>query len=211
MKRLNYSIFILIFSIFGALAQNSPDAETVINDFLNSTKSSAIRSNFSLKIIEKNELNSQSLKGTFTMKANKFVLEMADSKAWFDGVTLWVYLTDANEVSITEPTSDELSAINPVAVLEGYKAKSTIKFSDKKSSQNHIVVLRPKQKKEDFSLIEVQISKSAKELVSLSLTDKNGVKTQLNFANYQKGLNLGNDYFKFNKNNYKQVIINDLR
>ena len=109
MNKFTYSIAILIFSIPGIFAQNNPDAERVINNLLNSAKTNAIKTNFKLSVTEKNALNSHSNSGTFILKANKFVLEMDETKAWFDGKTQWAYMEQNNEVSITEPTDTELA------------------------------------------------------------------------------------------------------
>ena len=100
MKRFSYSILVLIISIFSASAQNNTDAEKIINNLLTSVKTSAIRTNFNLKITEKNALNSQSNSGIFTLKGDRFVLEMDETKAWFDGKTQWAYMVQNNEVSI---------------------------------------------------------------------------------------------------------------
>ena len=129
MKRFSYSILVLIISIFSASAQNNTDAEKIINNLLTSVKTSAIRTNFNLKITEKNALNSQSNSGIFTLKGDRFVLEMDETKAWFDGKTQWAYMVQNNEVSITEPTAQEVASINPMAILSGYKAKSVVRFS----------------------------------------------------------------------------------
>ena len=56
MKRFSYSILVLIISIFSASAQNNTDAEKIINNLLTSVKTNAIRTNFNLKITEKNRV-----------------------------------------------------------------------------------------------------------------------------------------------------------
>lgn len=211
MKRFSNSILLLIISILPVLAQNNADAEKIINNLLISLKSNAIQTNFTLKVSEKNAVNSQSNSGTFTLKGDKFTLEMNDTKAWFDGKTQWAYMMESNEVSITEPTSDELAAINPMAILAGYKAKSIVKFSKKNSAQNHIIELTPKTKSNDFALIEVQIAKANQNLVSILMTDKKGMITLLSLHNYQKGIKVSDDVFTFNKSKFKNVFVNDLR
>jgi outer membrane lipoprotein-sorting protein len=211
MKQFTYSIVVLIISIHTAFSQNNTDAETVINNYLASVKTSAIRTNFKLIVTEKNKVNSQTNSGMFTLKGNKFVLEMDETKAWFDGKTQWAYVAESNEVSITEPTVDEIASINPLAILAGYKAKSNVRFSKTKSAQNHIIELMPKNKNNDFSKITVQINKANNQLVSIIMIDKKANITTLLLQNYQKVTKLNDDFFVFNKNAYKNVTINDLR
>lgn len=211
MTRFTYSIVVLIISIFSLQAQNNTDAEKVIDNLLNTAKTSAIKTNFNLSVTKKNAVNSQSGSGTFTLKGNKFVLEMEGMKAWFDGKTQWAYMEQSNEVSITEPTEAELAQTNPMAILLGYKAKCIVRFSKTKSSQNHIVEMIPKLKNSDFIKIEVQVNKNSGNLVSIKLTDKKNTSTLLTLTNYHKGVKLSDDVFVFNKAKFKGVTMNDLR
>lgn len=211
MKRLTYSICLLIISIVTVSAQNKADAEKVVSDLLAQMRSSAITVSFTLKVSGKNSVNSQQNSGTFTLKANKFVLEMDELKAWFDGKTQWAYLTESNEVTITEPTEAELAQTNPLAILSAYKSKCLIKFSKTASAQYYLIDMLPRDKKSDFTKIEVQVAKSSGNLVSIKMTGKNGQTTLLSLSNYRKGVKVTDDMFVFNKARFKGVSVNDLR
>lgn len=211
MNRLTISIFALIFSIFCVNAQKNADAEKLITDLLVSAKSNAIKTNFKLTFFEKNAVNSQSSSGTFIIKGNKFVLEMSDMKVWFDGKTQWSYLKNNNEVSISEPTEKELGETNPMAILSGFRNKSTIRFSKSKSTQNHIIEMIPKTKNKDFSKVEVLINKTNGHLVSIKLNADNGSGSILSLTNFQKGISTTENLFVFDKSKFKGVMINDLR
>ncbi|MFZ4582613.1 MAG: LolA family protein, partial [Paludibacter sp.] len=169
------------------------------------------KTNFQLSVTQKNAVTSQPILGTFTMKASKFMLEMNETKVWFDGKTQWAYSISDNEVSITEPNQDELATINPMAILSGFKAKSTIKLSKQKATQNHIIELIPKNKKEEFTKVEVQINKSNSNLALIKLYDKKGSITTLNLTKYQQISKITDEIFVFNKTKFKGVTINDLR
>lgn len=211
MKRLTYSILALIISISSIQAQKAADAEKLITNFLTNAKTNAIKTNFKLTVTEKNAVNLQSSSGSFTMKGNKFVLEMDQLKAWFDGKTQWSYMVDNNEVSITEPTDKELGETNPMALLSNYKAKFGIRFSKTKSAQNHIIEMIPKVKNDDFSKVEVSLNKANGNLSSIKISDKKGKTTNLIVTNFQKGIRVADNIFTFDKSKYKGVLINDLR
>ncbi|MGB4413913.1 MAG: outer membrane lipoprotein carrier protein LolA [Paludibacter sp.] len=211
MTRFTYSIAVLIISILGLSAQNNTDAENVINNLLSSVKTNAIKTSFRLSVKEKNTVNSHSSSGTFTLKANKFVLEMDEMQAWFDGKTQWAYMAQNNEVSITEPTEKELAETNPMAILSGYKTKTVIRFSKTKSTNNYVVEMIPKVKNNDFTKIEIQVNKTTGNLVSIKLFSKNSSTTLLTLTNYQKGIKVSDDVFVFNKARFKGVTVNDLR
>lgn len=209
--KLKLSIILFIISISGLTAQNNADAEKVIDQLISSVKTNAIRTNFKLVVNEKNAVNSQSVTGTFTLKGSKFILDMGNAKVWFDGKTQWSYMSDDNEVSVTEPSQEELATTNPMAVIAGFKQKSVTKFAKTQSVQNHIIELIPSQTKADFKKVEVQVNKSNGNLVSLKLTDKKGVISSLILTNYQKAGNVSDKSFTFDKSAFKGVTVNDLR
>ena len=209
--RLRLSIILFIFSIESLNAQNNTDAEKVINNLIASVKASAVKTNFQLSVTEKNGVTSQPISGTFILKANKFTIEMDETKAWFDGKTQWAYLKSDNEVTITEPTVDELAQINPMAILASFKAKSWIRFGKTKSANSELIELIPKSKKDDFAKVEVQLSKKSKVPEFIRLTDKKKSVTLLKLTNYKNIGNVTDDTFTFKKANYKNILINDLR
>jgi len=193
-------------------AQNNAQAEKTISNLLTEAKTSAVRTNFKLTISDKKDPQPMVSTGIFTLKGNKFVLEMDAMKAWFDGKTQWAYVSQNNEVSITEPTVKDLSETNPMAILSGFKSKCIIRFSTKvKSAQNFCIEMIPKIKNNDVQKIDVQINKSSGNLVSIKLANKNGGSTLLVLNNFQKGINAPDNLFVFNSAKYKGVVTNDLR
>ena len=206
------AITLVLFSLQGITAQNNAQAEKAITDLLSEAKSSAIKTNFKLVISDKKDPQPMVTTGAFTLKGNKFVLEMEAMKAWFDGKTQWAYVQQSNEISITEPTVKELSETNPMAILSGYKSKCVIRFSSKvKSAQNYCIEMIPKIKNNEIAKIDVQINKSNGNLFSIKLTNKNGGTTLLLLSNFQKGINVSDNAFVFNQAKYKGVTVNDLR
>ena len=205
-------LFVLLFSVQFAVAQSNPQAEKILTDLLNSAKTTAIKTSFRLLINEKNDAQPQTTSGVFTLKASKFFLEMDAMKVWFDGKTQWSYVHQNNEVSITEPSEKELSETNPMAVLSGFKSKCIIRFSTKtKSEQNYCLEMIPKLKNNELSKIEVQVNKNTGNLFSIKITNKNGSNSTLLTTNFQKGINIADNYFVFNPSKFKGVGINDLR
>lgn len=210
MKRFIYSICLLAFSITALFSQNNTDAERIITSTIAQAKTKAIKTNFTLSVSEKNSLNLQSTTGSFTIKGSKFILEMAEMKAWFDGKTQWAYSEQLNEVSITEPTIQELAEINPISIISAYKTKSSIQFSKTKSKENHIILMTSKAKS-DINNVEVTINKTSGNLISIKLFNANKTTTLLTLNGYQKGINLADTEFAFKKEKYKGITINDLR
>ena len=213
MKKKTIIAFAMILFTFQCLmAQNNVKAEKTITDLLTEARTSAIRTNFRLTISDKKDPQAMESTGVFTIKGNKFVLEMDAMKVWFDGKTQWAYVPHTNEVSITEPTVKELSETNPMAILSGFKNKCLIRFSPNvKSAQNYCIEMIPKVRNNDILKIEVQINKTNGNLGSIKVVNKNGGATLLSLSNFQKKVSAPDNIFVFNHAKYKGVTVNDLR
>lgn len=211
-NKIIFAFTFILFALQGISAQNNPQAEKVITDLLSEAKTSAIKTNFKLTVSDKKDPQPMVSTGVFTLKGNKFVLEMDAMKAWFDGKTQWAYVPQNKEVSITEPTVKELSETNPMAILSGFKSKCTIRFSAKvKSAQNYCIEMIPKTKNNDITKIDVQVNKANGNLSSIKLINKNGGTSLLTLSNFQKGISVSDNIFIFNSIKYKGVTVNDLR
>jgi len=211
-KRTLIAFAVILFTLQGISAQNNVQAEKKITDLLTEARTSAIKTNFKLIISDKKDPQSMVSSGVFTLKGNKFVLEMDAMKAWYDGKTQWAYVSQSNEVSITEPTVKELSETNPMAILSGFKSKCVIRFSTRvKSAQNYCIEMIPRTKNNEIIKIDVQINKNNGNLVSIKLTNKNGSASLLTLSNFQKGIHVTDNIFVFNATRFKGVSVNDLR
>jgi outer membrane lipoprotein-sorting protein len=211
MNKYILSIFLFINSIFVGFAQNNTEAERLINNFINTIKTEPVRAGFNLKISEKNGVNSQQISGTFVLKGNQFYLEMEEAQVWFDGKTQWALLKESNEVSITEPTEQELAETNPVSILSALKKVSKVQFSKVKNEKNHIIVMTPKAKNATFTKVEVQLTKATGNLSSINIQQKNGTTNHLSLHNYHKKVAVSQNTFVFDKTKFRGVTENDLR
>ena len=205
------SILLLINSILVSFSQNKTDAEQLTNNFINSFQKQTIQSDFTIKVSEKNSVNSQLISGKIVLRANQFFLESNELKVWFDGKTQWAYMKESNEVNISEPEADELAQINPIAIISAFKAASQIQFSKIKNPQNHVIELTAKNKKADFNKVIIQINKTTEDLQSIMIEYKNGTQNIIQFTNYQKGVNVKPEVFKFDKSKVRDAVVNDLR
>lgn len=201
---------VLIVGFFQMVMAQKPTAEQLLTNLLNEAKNGAVKTAFTLTLSDKR--GSQTNDGTFTIKGNKFVLEMDEMKVYFNGKTQWAYAPSQNEVSITEPTEQELSETNPMAILSTFKNKSTIRFAPKSLvNGNYNIVMTPKTAQKDIVKIEVVLNKSTNHLVSIKVFNKTGSNYLLSLSGYTTGLKFADSNFAFNTSKHKSVEINDLR
>ena len=137
MNKFKLSILAFAISIFTISAQNNTEAEKIINETVTKLNTQTLRANFKLDFFEKNNVISQSLQGNLILQAKKFHLNTPEVKAWFDGKTQWAYFAQNNEVSVTNPTTEELAETNPAMIISELRSKSTISFAKQKSNNFH--------------------------------------------------------------------------
>ena len=123
----------------------------------------------------------------------------------FDGKTQWVFISEYNEVSITEPMADELKEISPLAMIEYYVAKD--KISEGEDGAINFYPTQPKES--EYFRIELRLNKT--NLPSrLVIHQKNGDKISLVFDSLNK-TKVSDDCFVFDVVKYPNVEVNDLR
>lgn len=59
---------------------------------------------------------------SLTMSGECFILDFGEAKIYYDGTTQWAYSVADSEVTIIEPTDEELSEINPLRILQRLEA-----------------------------------------------------------------------------------------
>ncbi len=205
------SIWVFINSILFAQAQQNSDAQSIILKYLSKIRTEAVQTNFTLKVIPKNAVTSQSVSGNLIMKGNLFFLTMDDVKVWYDGKTQWAYFEESNEVTITQPTRDELAETNPMAVLSSYTSGSKATFSKVKRPGFQVIDLVSRSKNDAVKKVTIEFTKNGEQLHSIQLFNKDGSKNELSLTAYRTNAAVQSTTFTFNKAKYPGVVINDLR
>lgn len=212
MKKIIYFAALLLLSTQALMAQSEAQATAMIDEFIKMAKTNPIKADFKLSVYDSNDHVAQSQKGTFYLKKDRFRLKMDEIDIIFDGKTQWSYSASSNEVSITEPIEEELVQINPIAVISDYKDNSIIIFSrHEKSPQEDIIVMIPTIPGADFESIDVYINKQTKNLSALKMTSTSDYNIKIDFTNFQKGAVISDKTFVFDKKDYPDVYVNDMR
>lgn len=194
-----------------AYAQN---AKTIL-DKVSSTYANAggLTVGFTLNIEETKSKTTYSHDGTALMKGDKFRIEVPDGITWFDGKTQWVFAKGGDEVNVSNPSGDELASISPAAFLSLYKAGFKLNYkgeSKEKGKVLSIVEMIPTRTKE-YTKFLVYIDKATNLFSKVSLFAKDGTNTHLIINKLQSGVTHPDATFSFNKKQYPNVEIVDLR
>lgn len=201
MKKLLTS-WILALLPFCISAQNAAEAAEVLDKALAElSDDSGIRTDF-----EGTE------KGFLLMKGEKFYLNNGNIQIWYDGKTQWSYVAENEEVNISNPTVEEIQAINPYLILMRYKTDFNYAYKGKQKRNGvdgHEIVLTPKDAG-NRELIRLFISKRHQPL-ALKIEQNGETISEINVTNYQTNQKLVNEMFHFNRSHYPNVEIIDLR
>lgn len=203
MKKIIFILFAILPLIM--FAQNDKEAERRVKTVVSELKQSVYEGRFTLLYYNAQAETTDKQLGDLTIKGDKFRMTLGANETKFDGRTQWVFVSEYNEVSITEPTKEELREINPLAMIEYYVSKDKISQSD----DGAINFYPTNPKESEYFRIELRLNKT--NLPSrLVIHQKNGDKITLIFDNLNK-TKVSDDCFVFDVVKYPNVEVNDLR
>lgn len=188
----------LIFALCVAIGSFAQDAKKTMDKAVASISKSSVSVSYSAS----GQMNDA---GTLMMKGNKFCASGKTGTIWFDGKTQWTYMKSTDEVNIATPNSKKVSVLNPYAVLNLYKSGYTL--SQKKVAAGTEVYMKATGN-QTYKEIYVTLNSQMKP-VSLRFKNSKGW-TTVTLSNYQTK-SLPDSTFKFNKKQYPNAEINDLR
>lgn len=205
---------VILFLAFTSVA-SAQNARSILDKASSAyEKAGGVIATFTLDSKDTKAKETYSYDGTAHMKGDKFKIEIPDAITWFDGSTQWVYVKDTEEVNISAPTGEELQSISPSVLFNIYKKGFNLSYKGQKKEAGKTlseIELTPQKKTGDFAKIIVLIDKANNTFYKVTLIDKKGLENTLTIKKYQVGNNLSDETFKFNKNNYPNAEIIDLR
>lgn len=197
-------------------AQKDPDAKVILDKLSEKTKSyQNIQTEFKIdyKNIKDNTQNSS--KGKITIQGEKYRLIFMGAQSFFDGQTLWSYLEEVNEVNISEPEQNDNDIFSkPQEIFTIYDRDFKYQLIDQYNENDisvAIVDLYPFDIDEDYSRIRLEVNTDKYQLQSVTIFGKDGSHYIIKFFNYKTNIDLDSTYFTFNKADYPNVEVIDMR
>lgn len=138
--------------------------------------------------------------GQIVMQGNKFCITASNMICWYNGKTQWSYSTMSNEVSIMEPTANELQVVNPFAVVSNFQSAYTATLMKSSSASATVIQLKPKNARSaQFSEVVLTLNKSTNLPSKIVATMKDKSKITITLSKYQTGANFPASTFVYNK------------
>ena len=155
------------------------------------------------------EVEGGSSTGYIKLQGQKFVLNMGGSITWFDGKTMWTYLKNNDEVNVTSPSASEVAKMNPYSFLTFYKKGYTSKMGGSTAKEHEVVLTGGAGS--PYKKVVVRVNKSTNTPTSIKLTSSKDVLTTIKCNSFLKNQKYKVSTFQFNKKNYPNAEIIDLR
>lgn len=206
-------IFVLFLSL-GAIAQVDQKAKTILDQVSAKTQSyPSITADFIFKLENQAAKVNESNKGTIIIQGSKYLLSITGFEIISDGKTNWTYMTDANEVSITDATSDEGLGINTAKIFtiynQGFK-NSYLGESLSNNKQVHKIELLPTTAKE-FKKIILEIDKTNSQITSAVIYGADNITYTISIGKMDTTKKYPESTFTYNKSKYPNAEIVDMR
>ena len=201
-------IAVFLFSQLISFGQDEK-AEKILKDLSANTKSySYMDVDFDFIFINTSQDINESQKGNIKINQNKFRLDLNQQLIISDDSIQWIYLKESNELQIMEYDSqDEMISPNKLFTIyeNGYKSQ----YIELKEN-NHIIDLFPIESNE-FKNIQLHIDQDKIQLKKITLFDKNGGSFSYVITKFITDKKIDDKTFSFNKANYPDIEIIDLR
>lgn len=219
MKQFKITLIIILFT-FSSMAQNNDEALNMLNDVEKKGMSyKSIKSDIEYLLENKQDDKNEKVKGTILIKGKKFQLDIDETLTFCDGKNKWVYLTESNEVNLTEVVAsedlepEEKFMNEPLSIYSLYKndfkynITGTAEFEGKKYT---VIDLTPKSLDKPYFKIRYWISES-KDIYALKYFQKDGMRITLTFIEFKTNEKIKDSEFVFKESNYPDVEVIDLR
>jgi outer membrane lipoprotein-sorting protein len=212
-----YLIGMILLASVIAMAQQDEKAKEILNkasEKNRSYKSMAADFVFSMKNVEM-EIDEKN-QGSIKIKGQKYCVELPDvgMKMISDGTTLWNYMKDGNQVTISNLEEAGNDLMDPSSLFTIYEQGFKSKFVEEKkvgSKTVYVIDLFPDSDKYDVSKITVMIDESTLMIQSALLygTDENLYGIEVNKMETNK--NFPDSDFIFDSSKYDDIEEIDLR
>ena len=147
---------------------------TILSSFLTNLETKTLQSDFTITVAE--EVNApMNYPGELTMHGPCFKVEMFNIEAAYDGKTMYMYSPETDELTLTNPTEQELLESNPLLYAKALVPVCNIVERTSQDGSQTIVTLTPKDQTIGINRFVLKVRNS--DLMPLSVEIKEGKKT----------------------------------
>lgn len=211
MKKIRYSFVLLLFTLL-AFSLSAQNANEVVREMIAILEKTAVSAQYTLSVQEQGTNFPQIYRGNFLMFGDKFRLQADGLDARYDGKTQYIYMEQMDELSISEPTDEELLQVNPILMAKTMFVTCDMRFiQTSNSAAIYHVEFIPKEKESEVELLTLKIRKSDKMLTQVTLVSSQGIVSELGLTQQKTSVSTHDVDFVIGENDYPGAFVNDLR
>ncbi len=216
MKKI-FTFFIIITLSFGnSFGQTAPLGKDLVKSFSEKMQTyQTIKADFTFTLENLQENFSDTHKGSLKFKGKMYCLNLMGMEVYFDGTTKWQYIPEANEVTISKPsTLDGGFFDDPTQIFRNYEKDFRSKFVGERVDRGvsyYEVDLYPEDLAVSYSSIKIVFKKNNLEPVSIKYQGKDGINYIIEVNKFKPNAPLKDDDFSFEMNKHRGIVIVDLR
>ncbi len=181
-----------------------------VQEILNKTSAKiknaqGITANFSYSVKDKNNVSQGSGSGNMTLKGNKYYIKQGSNEIFFDGKQVWNF-NGSDEVHISA-ARDNADVLTPEKIINAdFKSGYTSKLVSG-SGNTYNIELIPTDKRQNFTKINLVISKATHLISSASVVDKSGNTTKFTLSNIKTNVKVQDSKFLFDVRKYPGIEV----
>lgn len=202
---------LLIISIFAlSFNSNAQSAETVFKSAVMKLKTyNNIEVTFDYNMVNTEAGIYETMEGYGLIQGNAYKLKIMGQDIICDGVTMWTYNADADEVMISEVDNSDGSG-SPFAIVDSYSDNITAKFIEENDKIKKIEA-QPLISNDNIERIIATIDANSLEIMDIHVFDKNKNEFIYDIKRFVTDQQLPADFFTFKESDYPNAEIIDMR
>lgn len=213
-------IFLLMAFFFAGttvIAQQDPKAKEILDKVTQTTQAyKSIEASFSFEMENKEQRVKESNNGSIILKGNKYKVHLNELgvEVYSDGKNIWTYMAEANEVSISEFSSDNDELMDPSKVFTIYQNGFNYKFIGEETvngKNNYVIDLFPQEKNSNYSHIKVHIDKAKMLICSAQMKGKDGNTYTVSVDQFKTDKPYNDSFFVFDPSKHPKIEVIDMR
>lgn len=214
--RLKGFIIIGLFMISHGLSKSQDDRAGKILDRLSGQTISApsVAIDFTFTVSNLRDDFMEEYDGRMTLKGEKYRISIIGMESWFDGTSIYTYMSDVNEIMISDPDEEGGLMSNPAKLFTIYREEFRYRLIGEtihSGTNLYEIDLHPIDLSHDFHTVKLFIDRDKYFLHSAVVSGKDGNRYTFMVHNYDNRREVPDSYFVFRKEDYPEVEIIDLR
>lgn len=175
----------------------------------------SVQADYIMVVEDRLEKTKNTSSGSFQIKQSRYKIISEGNMVYFDGKTMWTYLSASNEVTITEPDNEGNDFLsNPASIFSFYNRDFKYRYVRETTVNGikyHEIDLFPKNLNQPYSRIILFVGQKAEMPEIITSVGKDGVDYSVYLRNFITDQEIPDANFIFDLSKNKKVDIIDMR